>query len=237
MLSMHGYTQEKSKTDSLAIEINAFRAEKKIKPLESDLTLLKTLAKIIKIGYDKNNENSDTLRKILASNHIFDYNFRLVNIELSNSNNSSLNELSKRYLQLDTIVLDSAYNQMACIYHNKKISILLSQNFIRFDSLFTAGSSDVWAGDHGTPRRMTYDWLSFKGTSIGKEPIRYNLYNDKTKNIELSNLKKSPIELGSDGHFDLYIDLRLPENKDINTVMFYDSKSNKIAKLKFFYDE
>jgi len=61
--------------------------KKKLKSLKSDSILFKAVDQIKKDGWYHNTEDKNILRKALALYHNFDYNFELINVELSNSEN------------------------------------------------------------------------------------------------------------------------------------------------------
>ncbi|MDP2888017.1 MAG: hypothetical protein Q8P34_03505 [Bacteroidota bacterium] len=242
ILCMQGYMQEKTKEDILVTQINDFRKEKKIKSLKSDSILFKVVNQINKDGLRHNIENKDSLRKVLSLYHNFDYNLELINVELNNSENINLSELFKKYPMIERIFSDSLYNQIAYVSHmvegEKVLSILASQNFIRFDEKFSAGLSSNEAGESGVSTVMKYDWFSIGGESGNKKPIRYSLYNDKKINDnEFTRLKMNQVEIEENGHFKIFIDLRLPENSEINSAMFFDNENRRIAKFKISYDE
>jgi hypothetical protein len=195
--------------------------------MQKDPSLLNALEQLAqKKGDESFLTNKDSVRTVLKSYFVYDYQISLLKLSCRESHN--LDMLFEKYPALSKVILNPDYNKInyRVIEQNGEEHLLFiaTQNYIDFnENLFFEGSFL----DNGE--------LQGNITLSGKSrcnPLKYSLNNNHLNDYIDTALMLKPVAIKGDGNFSVRLDLTEMKREKLNHVAFFNERGKIIANVK-----
>jgi hypothetical protein len=223
----YSFSKNSMEADTLIQEINSYRNKMNIASMQKDSSLISALEQLAQKKVDETIlTNKDSVRTVLKSFFIYDYQISLLALDYRES--YDLDMLFEKNAGLKKVIQNPDFNKINYLLiqqDDKNILLLIAvQNYIDFnETLFFEGS---FLDDGGLQGYITL------GGKSRSNPLKFSLNDDQLTVYNDTALRLNTVEVKENGNFSVKLDLTGMKREKLNHVAFFDNTGKIIANVK-----
>jgi hypothetical protein len=222
LIMCNGCTQDNEKIkENFKSKLFAIRKEKTDASINEDskLTMIANKIRVAKLS----RISKDSIRNLMTYNFIYDYNFEVIELNISDIENISRTSLEEGSEKLKEVLQKNEFNKIGIDIdynkHKSKVLIISSQNYLSFDKV-----AYIVPGKPIHPHTPTDRKISIRGEKILEGYYSYAKVKTAKKDNEnqLLNELRKPLSFKDNYFF-------IEEKWDFEDFIFFDSEGNIVS--------